>query len=543
MFRPNVLWISTHDINPHLGCYAGVWPGAEQATTPHLDRLAAEGLRFDRAYATAPVCAPARSSIVTGQFTTSIGTMHMRTNAVPPPETVFLPQLFRAAGYHTTNRSFTDFQMEIPNPVFDDCSATAHWREREDGQPFFSMIHLNVTHESRLYTSVEEHAQLTAAVPDEARVDPSGVQLPPYHPDTQPFRQAWANYLELVCAMDLQVGELLAELDEAGLTDDTIVVFWSDHGLGMPGAKRWATEAGLREPLIVRWPGRVEAGGSVAHVVSTMDLAPTMLAMCGLDVPAHMHGQVLIDAEGRVSDELRKYAFSARDRMDEQPDASRTVRDNRFRYIRHLHPDRSAMGYLYYADHLGTWAELRRLVKEESALDTAMGQRGTILTEAQRRLVEPHGVAEELYDHDSDTHEQHNLASDPAYADDLTRLSAALDDWLLTVGDLGQMPEAELLEAWRPGGQPYPTDPVVASWDGDLVTLTCATPGAVLGWTTVAPGTASAAPSVMLRLWTEDSRAWHLYTGPFVPPDGQVWAKAWRIGYVPSDDLLLERQD
>ena len=134
MTMPNVLWISTHDINPHLGCYAGIWPGAEQATTPTLDRLAADGLRFDKAMATAPVCAPARSSIMTGQFTTAIGTMHMRTSAVPPDETVLLPQLFRAAGYHTTNNWFTDFQMEIPNPVFDACSTRAHWRDRLPGQ-------------------------------------------------------------------------------------------------------------------------------------------------------------------------------------------------------------------------------------------------------------------------------------------------------------------------------------------------------------------------------------------------------------------------
>lgn len=541
MTMPNVLWISTHDINPHLGCYAGIWPGAEQATTPTLDRLAADGLRFDKAMATAPVCAPARSSIMTGQFTTAIGTMHMRTSAVPPDETVLLPQLFRAAGYHTTNNWFTDFQMEIPNPVFDACSTRAHWRDRLPGQSFFAMVHLLTTHESQIYLDEARYGAATAHVPDDARVDPATVQLPPYHPDTEPFRTAWARYLDLICEMDHRVGEILADLESDGLADDTIVVFWSDHGLGLPGGKRWANEVGFREPLIVRWPGRIEPGTTVAQVVSTMDLAPTMLAMCGLPVPAHMHGQVLLDATGAVSDDLRPYAYSARDRMDEQLDASRSIRDDRFRYTRHLHPDRPAMSYLAYADHLATWAELRRLVKQEAMQDLSFGRPGSLLTPAQRRVVDVHGCIDELYDLDADPFEERNLAGDPAYADDLSRLSAALDAWLDTVGDLGRLPEGELLERWRPGGVPRRTAPVTATWSAGEVTLACETPGAVVGWTPLGPDTPKPAPDglpIPIAGFDDDGRSWRLYGGAF-RPDGDVWAKAWRIGYEPSADLPL----
>ncbi len=542
MTRPNVLWISTHDINPHLGCYAGIWPGAGQATTPNLDRLAADGLLFEKAFATAPVCAPARSSIMTGQFTTAIGTMHMRTSAVPPDETVLLPQLFRAAGYHTTNNWFTDFQMEIPNPVFDGCSTTAHWRDRAEDQPFFAMIHLLTTHESQIYHPDEVFLRATAHVPDAARTDPATVQIPPYHPDTEPFRTAWARYLDLICEMDHRVGEILAELDEAGVADETIVVFWSDHGLGLPGGKRWANEVGFREPLIVRWPGRVAPGTAVEHVVSTMDLAPTMLAMCGLPVPDHMHGQVLIDASGTVAADLRPYAYSARDRMDEQLDASRSIRDGRFRYTRHLHPDRPAMSYLAYADHLATWAELRRIVKQEAMQDLPFGRPGSLLTPLQRRVVDIHGVIEELYDIEADPHEEHNLAGDPAYAADLDRLSAALDDWLETVGDLGRIPENDLLERWRPGGVARTTAPVTATWADGRVTLTCPTPGSIIGWTTLGPDTPLPAPDglpIAIAGYSDDGRAWRLYTGPFAPP-GQVWVKAWRIGYEASPELMLE---
>ena len=287
--RPNILWISTHDINPHLGAYAGVYPGAEAAVTPNLDRLAAEGARFDRAFATAPVCAPARSSIVTGMFPTAIGTMHMRTRAVPPPEVRLLPEYFREAGYYVTNNWFTDFQVEVPAPAYDDCSPTAHWRNRPDpGRPFFAEFHGLITHESQIYLDDDEFAQRTSHVPQEARHDPDTVTLPPYHPDTPVFRRSWARYLDLITEMDHGVGELLAQLEEDGLAEDTIVVFWSDHGLGMPRGKRWAYDSGLHEPLIMRWPGVVAPGTVRDELVHVMDLAPTMLAAAGIAVPEHM---------------------------------------------------------------------------------------------------------------------------------------------------------------------------------------------------------------------------------------------------------------
>jgi uncharacterized sulfatase len=537
-----VLWISTHDINPDLGCYAGVWPQAGQARTPHLDRLAGDGIRFDQAFAAAPVCGPSRSAILTGCFPPAIGTMHMRTRATTPDDVRLLPQYFREGGYWTGNSSFTDFQVEIPAPVFDQLGKDAHWRNREDpDQPFFMAFHGLVTHESQIYLDDVEFARVTADLCDDDRIDPTAVRVPPYHPDTQVFRRSWARYLELVQQMDHWVGAILADLEQDGLADDTIVVFWSDHGLGMPRAKRWATEAGLREPLIVRWPGRVASGSTYAAPVALMDLAPTMLTMCGLPVPGHMHGEPLIDAHGSLVPDRRGWVVSARDRVGEQEDTSRTIRDERFRYIRHLHPDRSSMQHCDYPDHLATWSEFRRLHANEAQQELSQGQPPSILTSLQRSVVAASKPAEELYDLSADPHEERNLATDPAFATDLARLSDLLDDWLGTVGDLGALPESTLLESWRPGGErPVTETPTIDLHDGRFVAQ-CTTPGAVIGWTATPPSDADPSEAPFSGD-LDDGRRWRLASTGLPDPGSQprLWLKAWRIGYSPSDDVLVE---
>jgi uncharacterized sulfatase len=367
MTRPNILWISTHDINPHLGCYRGVYPAAEYAVTPRLDRLAAQGVVYDNAFASAPVCGPSRSAIYTGCHPISIGTMHMRTKAVPPPEVKLFTEYFRAAGYYTTNNWFTDFQVQTPGTAFDDCSETAHWRNRPTGDtPFFATFQGMITHEFQIYLDDEAFAKATSRVRPEERHDPAAAPLPPYHPDTPVFRQAWARYADLITEMDHWAGEVLDQLEEDGLAENTVVVFWSEHGLGMPRAKRWCYESGLREPLIVRWPGVIAPGQRRTELIQLMDLAPTMLEICGIPVPEHMHAKPFLDRSGRFL-EQNEFAFGGRDRMDVQEDTCRTVRDARYRYIRNLHPDRSGMQHCRVPDGLATWSEFRRLHSEEAA--------------------------------------------------------------------------------------------------------------------------------------------------------------------------------
>jgi uncharacterized sulfatase len=539
--RPNIVWISTHDINPDLGCYSGVWPGAEYAVTPHLDALAARGVRFDNAFAAAPICAPSRSAIITGCYPTAIGTMHMRSKAVPPETVRLLPEVLRQAGYYCTNNWFTDFQLELPDIAFDECSPTAHWRNRPDeSTPFFAAFHGMATHESQLYLDDEAFAAATRRVPESARHDPAAAPLPPYYPDEQVFRTAWARYSDLITAMDLWVGDILAELEEDGLLEDTIVVFWSDHGKGMPRAKRWPNESGLREPLIVSWPGRVPAGVAATGLVHTMDLAPTMLGLAGIEIPGGMHGVPLLTPDGAVVAEPNAYTYGGRDRQGEAEDRSRTVRDARFRYIRNDFPDKPAMIHTDYPDRFPTW-EAYRLLAAAEAQQRARGERPSALDRLQRSVVAQSKPAEELYDILADPHETANLATDPAYADHLARLRAALAGWIDRFGDLGRMPEERLEEQWRPDGRRRRTPEPAAVIENGLLTIRTSTPGVILGWTTEAPREQRTVegPARDFGSSSSDARRWRPYSGP-VAVDAPVRVKAWRLGYEPSTELLVE---
>jgi len=548
MTPPNIVWIATHDINPHLGAYAGVYPGADHAVTPNLDRLAAGGVRFDNAFAAAPICAPSRSAIATGCFPTAIGTMHMRTKAVPPAEVRLLPEYFRQAGYYVTNASFTDFQVPTPPSAYDDCSDGAHWRNRPDpGQPFFAAFQGLITHESQIYLDDDAFAARTAHVADADRHDPATVPLPPYHPDTPTFRRSWARYHDLVTEMDHWAGGILDQLAADGLADDTIVVFWSDHGLGMPRGKRWPNDSGLHEPLLVRWPGRIDPGTSTDQLVHLMDLAPSMLAACGLEVPAHMHGRPFLDTDGLV-DAGNRYLYAGRDRTGDQEDMSRSVRDRRYRYIRHWHPDRSPMQHCDYPDHLWTWAELRRLGSVEAG-QRARGDRRSALSPVQRQLIAPAKPVEELYDMVDDPYETRNLAADPAYADVVARLSDALSEWQHRYGDLGVLAEDELEERWRPGGVWPRTAPPVVVAGADGVRATSPTDGALVVWTATPPTDVDVPDTPADRMGSPrdaigapevDGRYWRIACPATPVPAGTpVWLKAVRLGWLDSAEVSL----
>lgn len=540
----NVVWITCHDIGPDLGCYRGVAPGTEYARTPHLDRLAAEGVRFDHAFAAAPVCAPSRSAIITGTFPTAIGTMHMRSKAVPPPEIRCFPEYLRAAGYYCTN-SFTDYQFHAPVTVWDDVRPTAHWRDRGDpARPFFCVFHSGLTHESQIYVDDAAFARNTACLTSEERHDPAQAPIPPYYPDSDVFRTAWARYSDNVTAMDHWAGDILRDLDADGLRESTLVIFWSDHGRGMPRAKRWPYDSGLRQPLLARWPGRIAPATIRTDMVYLMDLGPTVLTAAGLPIPGYMHGRPLFDATGTDPGERRVYAFGGRDRMDEAEDTMRTARDDRFRYIRNYHPDRPYFLHLDYAEPFSTWRELRRLRFEE-ANQLGSGEDPNLLTPVQRCFLATTRPAEELYDLSRDPHETENLADDPGHAAELARLRVALDEWQRTYGDLGLLPEANLVRQWRPDGRMQVTADPIIHRVGDRLTVTCATDGASIGWTLDPPRETESdrAPTfIVQRIGDPDTgnRYWNLYHEPFIaPPGAMIWFRAQRLGYRPSADVAV----
>ena len=438
--RPNLLWLSCEDISPHLGCY-----GCEDAITPTLDRLAAEGVRFEQAFASAPVCAPNRSCVISGVYASALGSHHMRSGGagnsssakpVLPEEVVPLPALLRQAGYYCTNNSKEDYNFETALQLWDESSKRAHWRNRpEPNQPFFAVFNYTGTHESMVRATPEKIKWVTRDLKPDQRRDPAHVAVPPYHVDAPATRRNWANYHELITALDYWVDDMLRQLAADGLAEDTIVVFWSDHGHGLPRGKRWLYDSGTHIPLIVYVPEKwrahagLEAGRPDARLVSCVDLAPSMLNLAGISIPGYMQGRPFVGPHQPGS---RDYVFANRDRMDERYDMIRMVRDTRYKYLRNYRLDVPYNQFLEYAEQSPVKQDLNH-----HAADDTLPPGAHWITAAEKPV-------EELYDLENDPHEIHNLSNDPAMDGVLRRMRAAHENWKADIRDLGLIPEAEL---------------------------------------------------------------------------------------------------
>ncbi|MBZ0256690.1 sulfatase, partial [bacterium] len=325
--RPNILWITSEDNGPHMGCY-----GDSFADTPNLDSLAKKSVIYMNAWSTAPVCAPARTTIISGMYPPSTGSEHMRSMSHLPQGFKMYPQYLREAGYYCTNNSKEDYNLEKPGQVWDDSSKKAHFRNRADGQPFFAIFNFTTTHESQIRK--RPHKQVH---------DPNKVRVPAYHPDTPEVRQDWAQYYDKMTEMDAQAGEILAQLEEDGLTDNTIIFYYGDHGSGMPRSKRWPYNSGLSVPMILHIPEKYKdlrppdykRGGSSDRLVGFIDLAQTVLSLAGIKPPAHMQGHAFA---GKYTQPEPEYAYGFRGRMDERYDMVRVVRNQQYLYIRNYMP-------------------------------------------------------------------------------------------------------------------------------------------------------------------------------------------------------------
>lgn len=435
----NILWISCEDISPNLGCY-----GDGEARTPNLDALAAQGARYTNAFSVSGVCAPSRSCIITGMYPTTLGTCHMRSNHPPRPPVQCFPEFLRAAGYFCTNNSKTDYQFSPPDTVWDECNKKAHWRHRPDAkQPFFAVFNFTITHESQVGQLQEDAPAFRKRLPADAWHDPAKASLPPYYPDTPLIRKHWAHYYDLITIMDAEAGKVLGQLEEDGLADNTLVFFFSDHGAGLPRAKRWMYDSGLHVPLLIRWPGRIAPNSVEDRLVSFLDFAPTLLSVAGVAVPGYMQGTPFL---GSAAGAPREYIFAARDRMDERYDMIRAVRDQRFKYIRNYEPYRPYAQYLEYCESWPVMQEMHRV-------EAAGGLKGP-----EKLFFRATKPVEELYDTSVDPFELNNLVDAPECRDVLTRLRAALEAWMRDAKDVGFVPEVEL-DAWlEPGGKKLPLD-------------------------------------------------------------------------------------
>ena len=423
--RPNILWISAEDIGPQFGCY-----GDPHAITPNIDRLASQGTRYTNAYTTAGVCAPCRSGIITGMYQNSIGTHHMRCNSLLPSWLKPFPKALKESGYYCTNNSKTDYQFSKPstNEIWDQSGSRAHWKNRKKDQPFFAVFNYTGCHESGI-ASESKYKSVTANLTAKERQDPNKIStLPPYYPDTPAVREDWKRNYELITAMDSWAGSLIKEIKDQGLYEETIIFFWSDHGVGLPRAKRWLYHSGTHVPLIVRIPGQL--AGKVDHqLVSSIDFGPTVLNLAGIKVHDKLQGRAFL---GKNLSAPRKYVFGARDRMDERYDIIRAVFDGRFRYIRNFEPLKPYYQYMNTPEKGATMREIRR-AENESSLTVA----GKLFSSSEKPV-------EELYDIKVDPHEINNLASDSKYLSKIKLMRNVMSNWQSTIGDIGLIPEAEI---------------------------------------------------------------------------------------------------
>jgi uncharacterized sulfatase len=428
--RPNIVWITSEDNGPQLACYGDPW-----AVTPHLDQLAARSIRFTRCWSNAPVCAPARTTLITGVWPTSLGASHMRSEVPLPAMMELFPQYMRQAGYYCTNRQKEDYNIRPSASPWDASGPMAHWRQRRPDQPFFAVFNIGTTHESQIRKR-----------PHDSKLDPQSISVPPYHPDLPEVRRDWAQYYDKIEQMDQEVGEILRQLDQDNLLASTIVFYFGDHGSGMPRSKRWLYQGGLHVPLLISLPPNfaslapegMRAGTASDIAISFIDMAPTTLSVAGIEPPGWMSGRSLL---GKYQREPVRYQFGFRDRMDERVDCSRAVRDERFLYIRNWMPHQPQgqfLDYMFLTPTTQVWEKHWKEGKTNPAQSAFW-------------LPKP---THELYDLAADPHQIHNLFGQKGTEADQNRLSRALLDWMVESRDWGLTPESIML-ADSKGSSPW----------------------------------------------------------------------------------------
>ena len=442
--RPNILWLIAEDFGPELSCYEH-----PQVFTPNIDSMAENGVRFTHAYTTTPVCSTSRSSFMTGMYSQTIGAHNHRSHRNDghqlPDGVRVITDWLRDAGYFTANvRRFpesvgfrgtgkTDWNFQYDGQPFD----SDRWDDLADHQPFYAQVNFSETHRGGAWDNAHTQIERTA--------DPDLVEIPPYYPDHEISRIDWAQYLNTAMSLDRKIGVILQLLSNSGLADNTIVVFMGDHGRAMVRGKQWPYESGLHIPLLIRWPNAVpsprqyRAGIVNDQLVASIDISATTLSWAGVEKPPTMQGRVFW---GDEADPAREYVFAGRDRGDETVDRIRTVRDERFRYIRNFYPERPFTQLNRYKEF--SYPVLRLMHRLHNAGELAD------LNPHAELLMAPTRAREELYDLEEDPFEIRNLASDPEHHETLVRLRDELDDWIEQIDDQGRFPESpEVIENWE----------------------------------------------------------------------------------------------
>ena len=451
--QPNILCVVCEDISPYLGCY-----GDKVANTPNLDKLGEQSIRFNHMYCTVGVSAPARASLITGMYPTSIGANQMR-NYVPGDHVNYFPEglhsyevvlpdgvkcfteYMRQAGYYCTNNAKTDYQFAPPLTAWDECSSKAHWRNRPEGMPFFAVFNIFTTHESQIWERADKPLV----------VDPSKTVLPPYYPDDPVVRRDMAILYSNIHEMDREAQILIDQVKEAGLWDNTIIIFYSDNGGPMPRGKRALYESGTLVPFMIRFPDGYRKGEVENQLCSFVDVPATILSIANIKPPQYMQGKAFL---GRYQQPARRYVYGARDRFDELVDKMGYVRDERYRYIRNYKPEIANYLPLIYPMKMPMMRRMVELWKKDS------------LNAIQKLWFNAPRPKEEFYDVQNDPHEINNLINNPAYIKEIDRLRNAYLRWDKDINHRyavnWDMPEKQCMEIFEPGGkQPVVEKPIL----------------------------------------------------------------------------------
>jgi len=540
-FQPNIVWLVAEDLSPILPPF-----GDSTVSMPNLDRLAREGVRYTNVYSPSGVCAPSRCALATGMYPSSIGGHNMRVQyvkshmdqlglilyeVVPPPEVKMMSQVLRENGYYCTNNDKTDYQFQHPITAWDESGLKAHWRNRPKDKRFFSIFNFGVTHEGHVtrpyrkqlmryhdpdfpnsISNISAFGEMINEEEWELNIPKDlEVPIPPYLPETEiaerDVRRVYSNIVEL----DRQIGIIIKQLEEDGLLDSTIVVFYGDHGGPLPRQKRLIYDSGIKVPLIIRYPNRHGAGTYDDQLISFIDFAPTTFSVANIEIPTYIQGQAFL---GKYkSRKPRKYIHAAADRLDAQVDMIRAVRDKRYKYLRNFNPDQPYYLPVKYREQMAIMQELLRLHEKDS------------LNEYQTQWFRESKPEEELFDTWDDPNELYNLAHDPTYNDKLFELRRECDRWMKEIDDMGLIPEKEILESfWPDRKQPVTESPEYNIKNGK-VTLISNTPGASIGYQ-------------LLNDNQDPQESWEVYLAPIsIREDITIVAIAHRLGYKPSDPV------
>lgn len=515
--RPNILLLVAEDMSGHVKAF-----GDEIAITPNIDALAAEGILYPNSFTTAGVCAPSRTGLITGVNQAAVGGQHMRTvdfkeskyRAVPDEAIKAFPELLRQSGYYTFVSSKLDYQFSGLRPgsgpftVWDYEGSKPDWLGREKDQPFFGMYHFNISHESALFP--EKIKKNVAKGIVKQVIQPEQVSVPAYYPDTAIVREAIAQVYNNVSAMDRQVGAILDRLKKEGLADNTIVIWTTDHGDGLPRGKREIYDSGIKVPLVVHWPEKYRPANMAKHevqeqLISFVDIAPSILTMANIEVPSYIQGSALL-ADATLA--KREYIFASKDRLDEFNFYERAVRSKQYKYIRNYLPNKPGGVKLGYREQQPIMAELWRTL--------ASGE----MNEQQKFWFMPR-PAEELYDIVNDPDEVNNLAQNPKYKAPLEEMRGALTDWQHKVKDYSKLKEIEQANLFWPQGQEPVTPEPTITVNNNRVVLANSNKGASLGYK------------------INDGR-WKVYAEPVSLKSGDsITAKAVRYGWKESSAVTL----